>query len=69
MGNGWSDLSKLIISSESGVLGEFALSSGSSMEILIYPIIGVVNDAIITDCSGLETIPSNTTSLVIELNA
>ena len=69
VGNGWSDGSKLIISSESGVLGEFTLSSGSSMEILIHPILGVVNETIITDCSGLETIPSNVTSLIIEFNA
>ena len=46
-GDGWPSGSKLIISSESEVLGEFTLASGSSMEILIHPILGVVNETLI----------------------
>ena len=68
-GNGWSSGSKLIISSESGVLGEFTLSSGSSLEFLIHPIIGVINETPVSSCSELDNLPLNVTSLVMGSNA
>ena len=68
-GNGWSIGSKLIISSESGVLGEFTLSGGSSLEILIHPIIRIINETPISSCSELENLHLNATSLVMESNA
>ena len=67
-GNGWSSGSKLIISSESQELGEFSLSSGSSSEILIHPIIGIINETPISSCSELENLPLNATSLNMESN-
>ena len=72
-GDGWSFDSKLVISTESGVLGEFTLSSGSSTTVLIHPIlgqvIGMIDETIITNCSELDTIPSNATSLFIDNSA
>ena len=68
-GDGWSFDSKLVISTESGVLGEFTLSSGSSTTILIHPVTGLIDRTIITDCSELDTIPSNATSLFIDNSA
>ena len=69
---GWSDGSKLIISSESGIIGNFTLSYGSLIEILLDPIIGeivgMIDETIIRDCSELDTIPSNATSLIIGSN-
>ena len=67
-GDGWSIGSKLIISSESQELGEFTLSSGSSSEILIHPIVGVIDITPISNCSELENLSSNTTSLVMKSN-
>ena len=67
-GNGWSSGSKLIISSESQELGEFSLSSGSSSEILIHPIIGIINETPISSCSELENLHLNATSLIMESN-
>ena len=68
-GNGWSSGSKLIITSESQELGEFSLSSGSSLEILIHPIIGIIDETPISDCSELENLHLNATSLIMESNA
>ena len=68
-GDGWSIGSKLIISSESQELGEFTLSSGSSSEILIHPIVGVIDITPISNCSELENLSSNTTSLVMKSNS
>ena len=67
-GNGWSSGSKLIITSESQELGEFSLSSGSSLEILIHPIIGIIDETPISDCSELFNLPLNATSLIMESN-
>ena len=71
-GDGWSFDSKLVISTESGVFGEFTLSSGSSTTVLIHPIlgqvIGMIDETIITNCSELDTIPSNATSLIVGSN-
>ena len=67
-GDGWSLGSKLIISSESQELGVFSLSSGSSSEILIHPIKGVIDETPISSCFELENLPSNATSLVMESN-
>ena len=67
-GDGWSLGSKLIISSESQELGVFSLSSGSSLEILIHPIKGVIDETPISSCFELENLPSNATSLVMESN-
>ena len=67
-GNGWSSGSKLIISIESGVLGEFTLSSGSSSEIMIHPVIGIIDETPISDCSELENLHLNATSLIMESN-
>ena len=68
-GNGWSSSSKLIISSESSELGEFTLSSGSSLVFLIHPIVGIIDETPILDCSELENLPLNATSLIMEFNA
>ena len=68
-GNGWSSCSKLIISSESEELGEFTLSGGSSMVFLIHPIVGIIDITPILDCSELENLHLNTTSLIMESNA
>ena len=68
-GDGWSSGSKLIISSELQELGEFTLSSGSSSEILIHPIIGIINETPISNCSELENLPLNATSLNMGSNA
>ena len=67
-GNGWSFGSKLIISSESSELGEFTLSSGSSLVFLIHPIVGIIDITPILDCSELENLHLNTTSLIMESN-
>ena len=67
--DGWSIGSKLIISSESQELGVFTLSSGSSSEILIHPIVGVIDETPISSCSELERLPSNADSLIMESNA
>ena len=67
-GNGWSSGSKLIISSESSELGEFTLSSGSSLVFLIHPIVGIIDITPILDCSELENLHLNTTSLIMESN-
>ena len=67
-GDGWSSGSKLIISSESQELGEFTLSSGSSLEILIHPIIGIIDETPISSCSELENLHLNATSLIMESN-
>ena len=67
-GNGWSSSSKLIISSESEELGEFTLSSGSSLVFLIHPIVGIIDITPILDCSELENLHLNTTSLIMESN-
>ena len=68
-GNGWSSSSKLIISSESSELDEFTLSGGSSMVFLIHPIVGIIDITPILDCSELENLPLNATSLIMESNA
>ena len=68
-GNGWSSSSKLIISSESEELGEFTLSSGSSLVFLIHPIVGIIDITPILDCSELENLHLNATSLIMESNA
>ena len=68
-GNGWSFGSKLIISSESEELGEFTLSGGSSMVFLIHPIVGIIDITPILDCSELENLHLNATSLIMESNA
>ena len=68
-GDGWSLGSKLIISSESQELGEFTLSSGSSLVFLIHPIVGIIDITPILDCSELENLHLNTTSLIMESNA
>ena len=68
-GDGWSIGSKLIISSESRLVGEFTFSGRSSIEILFHPIlghyIGMIDNTIITDCSLLGNIPTNTISLSV----
>ena len=58
----------MIISSESSELGEFTLSSGSSLEFLIHPIIGIIDETPISDCSELENLPLNATSLIMGSN-
>ena len=68
-GNGWSSSSKLIISSESEELGEFTLSSGSSLVFLIHPIVGIIDITPILDYSELENLHLNTTSLIMESSA
>ena len=68
-GNGWSSSSKLIISSESKELGEFTLSSGSSLVFLIHPIVGIIDETPILDCSELENLHLNATSLIMKSNA
>ena len=67
-GNGWSSSSKLIISSESEELGEFTLSSGSSLVFLIHPIVGIIDITPLSNCSGLENLSLNATSLIMESN-
>ena len=67
-GDGWSYGSKLVISSESQELGEFTLSSGSSLEILIHPIIGIIDETPLSNCSELFNLPLNVTSLIMESN-
>ena len=68
-GDGWSLGSKLIISSESQELGVFTLFNASSSEILIHPVVGVIDETPISNCSELKNLPSNTTSLIMKSNA
>ena len=71
-GDGWSSNSTVIISSESGVLGEFTFSSGLSVDILIHPIfgqiIGMTDRRVIMDCDELENLPSDISSLIVGSN-
>ena len=67
-GNGWSSGSILKISSESEELGEFSLSSGSSIQILFHPVVGIIDETPIKDCSELENLPLTATSLIMGAN-